>query len=114
MGRRERTAGVFDRRTEQACGELVFLVLDAFAARVPKEESNHHVVERAVDEAIDDDAQARFAPELLEQTGGRHVSRLPVWPRPRKLAKNLATCPALGHGCGAPAGERAFSRRRTC
>jgi len=62
----QRSAAVLDRRAEVFCGMLVLEALDSIPLGTRKEKSNHHVVEAALDEIVDNRSQLGLSAELFE------------------------------------------------
>jgi len=66
VGLVERAATILDSRAEISCRMLVLETLDSLALGARKEEANHHVVEAAIDEVVDDRSQLGLSAELFE------------------------------------------------
>ncbi len=59
---------VFDLRAKMTRGVLVLEALDAASLRASEQEPDHHVLETAIDEVIDDRSELGFSAELLKQS----------------------------------------------
>ncbi len=64
----EGAPAVFDLRAKMTRGVLVLEALDAASLRASEQEPDHHVLETAIDEVIDDRSELGFSAELLKQS----------------------------------------------
>src|SRR6185369_11896301 len=87
---------ILNRRAQVLGRELVLLLLHALAPCVTKKEADHHVVERAIDEAVDDAPQDGLAAEVVEQGRGHQRSQ-----RSAIRAAGEADPSAFSAGCAA-------------
>src|SRR5262249_10265015 len=69
VGRLERSSAINDRSAEELGGVLVLELLDVFAGHLAEEKADHHIVEDAVDEVVDDAAERRLAAQAVECGG---------------------------------------------
>lgn len=66
VGLVERAATILDIRAEISRRMLVLETLDSIRLGACEEEANHHVVEAAIDEVVDDRSQLGLSAELSE------------------------------------------------